>query len=233
MWNTVEIIKHKKPKYIIWENVKAVLSNKHKHNFDRYIEELNNLGYTSYHKVLNSLDYNVAQNRERIFVISILDDKNKFNFPNKIELTKTLKDYIDLEVDDKYIVPEQVMNGYKNKKSIFKKRFRLRELEEYAYCLTAKSGRAVITNNYIFNDLDMYKNKPCDNSDLDFLADNNIKVRALTPVEYWRLQGFTDEDFGKVKNIISDAQLYKQAGNSITITVLEYIFKVLLKDYMK
>lgn len=228
MWETVRIIEAKMPKYVIWENVKAVKSPKHVHNFEKYLNQLESLGYVNHYKILNALDFNVAQNRERMFVVSILGDNHTFEFPEMKPLTKTLRDYVDDVVDEKYIVPHHVMLGYKNKRSEFKKRFRIKDLDEYAYCLVAKSGRAVITNNYLFNDFSMYNNKPCDNSDLDYLTDNNIPVRALTPLEYWRLQGFTDEDFYKAQNAgISDAQLYKQAGNSICVIVAEEIFKKL------
>lgn len=58
----------------------------------------------------------------------------------------------------------------------------------------------------------------------------NFKIRKLTPKECWRLMGFTDEQFNKAKESgISDSQLYKQAGNSIVVTVLEEIFKMLIK----
>lgn len=57
MWNTVEIVKAVKPKYVIWENVKNILSPRHKHNFDRYIEALSELGYCNYYQVLNAKDY--------------------------------------------------------------------------------------------------------------------------------------------------------------------------------
>lgn len=231
MWNTVDIVRSKKPKYVIWENVKAVVSPKNVHNLEKYIETLDGLGYKSFYRVVNSRDFNVAQNRERLFVVSIMDG-TEYKFPEPIELTKTIRDYIDEIVADKYIVPKQVMMGYKNKKSIFKKRFRLRELDEYAYCLTAKSGRAVITNNYIYNDLEMYNNKPCENNDLDYLADNDIPVRSLTPEEYWRLQCFSPKEFSIAKEITSDAQLYKQAGNSITVDVIEGILKNLLHEWL-
>ena len=85
MWNTVEIIRHKKPKYVIWENVKNVLSKTHRHNFEKYINKLNELGYKSYHKVLNASDYGIPQNRQRLFVISILNDEHDCEFPKQIE----------------------------------------------------------------------------------------------------------------------------------------------------
>lgn len=102
MWNTVEIIKSKKPKYVIWENVKNVLSKKHVHNFELYIEELNNLGYTSYHKVLNSKDFKIPQNRERIFVISILGEHNAYEFSTGYKLEVKLKDVLEESVDEKF-----------------------------------------------------------------------------------------------------------------------------------
>lgn len=108
MWNTVEIVKHCKPKYVIWENVKNVLSKKHKHNFEAYLKALHDLGYKSYHKVLNAKNYGVPQNRERIFVVSIRDDiKQSFLFPNGWILDKRIKDILELTVEDKYYVSQE------------------------------------------------------------------------------------------------------------------------------
>lgn len=106
MWYTVDIIKDIKPKYVVWENVKNLLSEKHRHNFDSYIEILGELGYNSYYQVLNAKDYGVPQNRERIFVVSIRKniDKNNFEFPEKQELKLRLKDLLESEVDEKYTV---------------------------------------------------------------------------------------------------------------------------------
>ena len=72
LYETVRIVEKLKPKYVIWENVKNVLSQKHKHNFDNYLKEMEQLGYTNYYQVLNAKDYGIPQNRERVFTISIL-----------------------------------------------------------------------------------------------------------------------------------------------------------------
>lgn len=231
MWNSVQIIQKCNPKFIIWENVKAVLSQTNIHNFNKYISQLDGLGYNSYYDVLNPKEFNIPQNRERLFVISIKKElDNGYIFPNKQELSADMFSYLDRVVDDKYIVTKQVMTGYKNKKSIFKKRFLIKKPKDCAYCLTAKSGRAVITNNYIFNDWDMYDDPPCELNNLDYMADNNIPIRALTPIEYWRLQCFSEGDFYKAQaSGLSDAQLYKQAGNSINVEVMYQIFKSLYK----
>lgn len=110
MWNSVEIIRRCKPKYVVWENVKNVLSKKHRHNFDKYIESLEEIGYKNYYKVLNAKDYGVPQNRERIFVISIRSDiEQDFEFPQPFDNGIRLKDILEDEVDEKfYISPEKV-----------------------------------------------------------------------------------------------------------------------------
>ena len=125
MWNSVEIFKHCKPKIILWENVKNLLSKKHKHNFDAYIEDLNNLGYTSYYKVLNAKDYGIPQNRERVFTISIRNDINKeFKFPEPFDNGIRLKDLLEKEVDEKYYIntekAEKLIQEFKstNKKTL-------------------------------------------------------------------------------------------------------------------
>ena len=86
MYETLRIVEKLKPKYVIWENVKNLLSKKHKHNFDAYIQRMKELGYMSDYKVLNSKDYGIPQNRERVFTISIRDDIYDFEFPEKKEL---------------------------------------------------------------------------------------------------------------------------------------------------
>lgn len=108
MWNTVEIIKHTLPKYVVWENVKNIISKKHVHNFNKYIDILKDLGYTSYYKVLNSKDYGVPQNRERVYCISILGDHKPFIFPDPIKLELRLKDILVNKVDQKYYIKDEI-----------------------------------------------------------------------------------------------------------------------------
>lgn len=104
MWYSVEIIRYVKPKYVIWENVKNVLSKQHRHNFDQYIKELEEIGYHSYYKVLNSCDYGIPQNRERIFVISILGEHEPFNFPEPFDSGLRLKDLLETEVEERFYI---------------------------------------------------------------------------------------------------------------------------------
>lgn len=103
MYETIRIVKKLKPKYVIWENVKNLISKKHRHNFDAYLETMSSLGYTNYYQVLNAKNYGIPQNRERVFTVSIRKDiDTAFEFPPKQSLKLKLKDMLEDKVDDKY-----------------------------------------------------------------------------------------------------------------------------------
>lgn len=116
MYETIRIVEKLKPKYVLWENVKNLLSKNHKHNFDAYIERMNQLGYKSYYQVLDAKDFGIPQHRERVFTVSILYDytdknenisvKGKFEFPKKQELKLKLKNMLEDNVDEKYYLSE-------------------------------------------------------------------------------------------------------------------------------
>ena len=121
MYETIRIVEKLKPKYVIWENVKNLLSKKHRHNFDAYLETMEQLGYTNYYQVLNAKDYGIPQNRERVFTVSILDNQTdksgfvrrfvkEFEFPPKQELKLKLKDMLEDEVDEKYYLSDKQLN---------------------------------------------------------------------------------------------------------------------------
>lgn len=80
MYETLRIVNKLKPKYVIWENVKNLISKKHIHNFNAYLDSMEKMGYRNYYKVLNAKDFGIPQNRERVFTVSILG-KSNFNFP--------------------------------------------------------------------------------------------------------------------------------------------------------
>lgn len=108
MYETLRIVEKLKPKYVIWENVKNLLSKKHRHNFDAYLEAMERLGYHSQYQVLNAKDYGVPQNRERVFTVSIRNDLDvDFEFPKPQELTIRLKDVLEPQVDEKYYLSDE------------------------------------------------------------------------------------------------------------------------------
>lgn len=219
MYETIRIVEKLKPKYVVWENVKNLLSKKHRHNFDAYLKTMENLGYNNYYQVLNAKDYLTPQNRERIFTISIINDINKdFHFPKKQPLKLRLKDLLDKEVDEEYYLVDNYLeftNFYtiprgSDGKLINGSYNRVWKKEEYCGSINLTKIQEIGEKDYI----------------------NNLRIRKLTPKETWRLMGFDDEDFEKAEKINLNTQLYKQAGNSIVVNVLEAIFKELFKEYL-
>ena len=207
MWNSVEIIRHCKPKFVLWENVSTVLSKKHKHNFDEYVEELREIGYESYYKVMNAKKYGCPQNRDRIFVLSIRNDIDKgFVFPDEVELTKTLNDILEKNVDPKFYLTETQINRIKTTTYMSGRR----RIQYKDWCDTVCARD--------------WKDPKC--------VEDEKGVRKLTPKEYWRIQGFKDSDFEVAsKSGQSNSSLYKQAGNSISYDVLKALFNSVINQY--
>lgn len=103
LWECERIIRAVKPKYLLMENVKALTSKKFMPLFEQWLRTLEDMGYKNWWKVLNAKDYGVPQNRERVFVVSILCGGD-YQFPNPIPLTKRLKDILEPVVDEKYYI---------------------------------------------------------------------------------------------------------------------------------
>lgn len=116
LWECERIIRAVKPKYLLMENVKNLVGEKHKHNFIRWLRVLEMMGYQNFWKVLNAKDYGVPQNRERVFVVSILGC-GQYLFPNPIKLEKRLKDILEPKVDEKYYISNQMINYILGKQS--------------------------------------------------------------------------------------------------------------------
>ena len=114
LWECRKAIIAKKPKYLLLENVKALVGKKFKPYFDKWCNELSEYGYNNYWKVMNARDYGVPQNRERVFLLSIRKDADdgNFVFPQKFELKEFLKDKLEDAVDDKYYLPEKSIEGF-------------------------------------------------------------------------------------------------------------------------
>ena len=206
------------PKYLLLENVKNLVGKKFIKDFERWLSFLNSLGYYSNWEVLNAKDYGIPQNRERVFVVSSLENIH-YVFPKKQELKSKMKDLLEEHVPEKYYLSEKYLKCFSDMKNrngfIRGERFNPRKLEDcnIAFAITTRAGDRA-TDNFI---------------------KTGEKIRKLTPLEVWRLMGFSDNDFYAAKSTgISDAQLYKQAGNSIVVTVLEAIFRqLLLKKHNK
>ena len=112
LWECRNAIVTKKPKYLVMENVKALVSAKFKPLFMKWQSELASYGYTNFVKVLDSSQFGVPQHRERVFMVSILDENASFHFPEPFPLEKKLKDVLESNVDEKYYLSEKCINGF-------------------------------------------------------------------------------------------------------------------------
>ncbi len=216
MWETINIIKNMgewKPRYVIWENVKNVRSKYMVHNHERYMNELSKMGYASSFELLDAREFGLPQARQRYFTISYLG-KKKIDFSEfEKQSMKPITDFLEPDVDRKYIVTQpSMLKRIGVKGTPFSRECDI--IKDYAMSITCKQMR--------------YPNSGV----VDL---GNGKYRYLTERECWRLQGYTDEDFeaalkanpGK-KGCLNGA-LYKQAGNSIPVPIFESIFKKILE----
>lgn len=259
MYESVRIIEKLRPKYVIWENVKNLLSKKHRHNFYAYLETMGKLGYKNYYQVLNAKHYGVPQNRERVFTVSILGGGN-FNFPEPIPLKKKLKDVLEKDVDEKYYLSEERLNviyewDKRQRENGRGFRFEVKNGKSVGRAVTTSGNRPCSTNYVAIKTAnttgyDLAKDgdgvdlaypdsktrrgrvghgvsKTLPTSDSQGVLDG-YRIRKLTPKECWRLMGFDDTDFDKASKVNSNSQLYKQAGNSIVVNVIQAILHLLL-----
>ena len=113
LYECEKVIEHCRPKYLLLENVKNLVGKKFKADFDKWLEYLEGLGYTNYWKVLNAKNYGVPQNRERVFVVSILGEHEPFEWPTPIPLDKCIADVLEEQVDEKYYLSEEIQKRFK------------------------------------------------------------------------------------------------------------------------
>lgn len=214
-----------KPKYLFIENVKNLLSVNGGSDFLKLLIELDEVGYDAEWQVLNSKNFGVPQNRERVFIIGHFRGRSgRKVFPIYGETEGTVKrfqgdvsgkgyksqqDRVYLESGIINCIPaarteskvKVLVNACLTPDIINKKQNgrRFKENGEPMYTLTAQDRHGVMINGY--------------------------RIRKLTPKECWRLQGWNDEDFEKAAKVCSDSQLYKQAGNGVTVNVIYEIAK--------
>lgn len=310
MYETLRIVEKLRPKYVIWENVKNILSEKHRPNFEAYQHRMASLGYRNYVQVLNAKDYGIPQNRERVFTVSILG-KEGFKFPEKQQLNICLKDILESNIDEKYYLKDEQLNNLKFSNPKVKRRQivkvcdldiagqdqikRVYASEGISPTLSTMQGgnrQPKVVDPFIVASRGRGKNneqqlepnfsgatntltsaqkdnyvaiKTANSTGYDMATDgdgidlaypksttrrgrvghgvaktietspnmgclDSSRIRKLTPKECWRLMGFDDSDFEKAAEVCSNTQLYKQAGNSIVVNVLQAILVNLLAE---
>ena len=112
LWECERIIRHKQPRFLIMENVKNLVSKKFKPDFLKWCDALVELGYTNYYEILNAKEHGIPQNRERVFMVSIMGMHEPYVFPEKEQLNIRLKDLLEDQVDEKYNLSDRVLTSF-------------------------------------------------------------------------------------------------------------------------
>ena len=217
-FDVARIVKYHKPKVVFCENVKNLVNHDRGRTFDVIKAVLEDLGYKVFYKVLNSKNFAVPQNRERIYIVGFRNDiaPEDFIFPEKTDDTKVIKDIMEEnEVSPKYYLSTIYLNSLKRHKARHASKgngfgYEIRELDSVAGAIVCGGmGRE--------------RNLIIDNRLTDFTPVTHIKgnvnkeyIRKMTPREWARLQGFPDN----FKFVVADTHLYKQFGNSVTVPVI-------------
>ncbi|MEK0401738.1 DNA (cytosine-5-)-methyltransferase [Streptococcus suis] len=230
-----------RPKYLFLENVTGLLNHDNGNTFETILGALDELGYDAEWQVFNSKNFGVPQNRERVFIIGHLrgaggraifpferGDKEIGSLQGQSTNTITAR-YGEAQGSRSYIIegqqpkiiqrghgynqggehditPTLTSNSWQENNHVKVYDFYNRKTKDEVGTLTA-SGHQGNTKAGTFGILD------------------GIRIRKLTPRECWRLQGFPDWVFDKAQAVNSNSQLYKQAGNSVTVNVIEAIAK--------
>lgn len=116
LWHTERAIKELKPKYLLMENVAALVSKKFLPFFKEWSELVASYGYTNYSQVMNTKNYGIPQNRSRIFMVSVRNDLNQqYEFPRPFPLELRLKDLLEDEVDEKFYLSDQIIETFQRR----------------------------------------------------------------------------------------------------------------------
>lgn len=212
-FDVARIIDYRKPSMILLENVKGFVNHDKGRTMKIVTETLEELGYNVFYKVLNARDFGVPQNRERIYIVGI--NKRKlgsigFVFPTPPYKEVKVGDILETKVDDKYTLSNKLWQGHKR---------RLKEHRAkgngFGYSLFNRESKYTSTISARY-----YK----DGSEI-LIEQKGKNPRKLTPREAARLQGFP-ENF---KIPVSDAQAYKQFGNSVAVPVVTAVAREMIK----
>lgn len=225
--DVAEICDKHKPKVIFCENVKGLKIHDKGRTFEVITKTFEKIGYTVFSDVLNSRDFGVPQNRERIYIVCFRNDLgiSRFDFPKPTDSAKCIDDIIE---DDPVSVKYYLSDVYLD--TLRKHRAR-HEAAGHGFGYEIKDRKGV-SGAIVCGGMGRERNLIVDDRLTDFTPVTHIKgevnregIRKMTPREWARLQGFPD-DF---KLVLSDTHLYKQFGNSVTVNVIEAIAKEIKK----
>lgn len=220
-FEVARICERHRPKVIFCENVKGLVQHDHGRTFKVIKGRLEEMGYNVYSKVLNSKDFGVPQNRERIYIVAFRQDVDNyaFEFPKPPKTPVCLRDIMEKDpVASKYYLSTQYL------KTLREHRAR-HEAAGHGFGYEIRDWEG-IANAIVCGGMGRERNLVIDHRLIDFTPTTHIKgeinregVRKMTPREWARLQGFPET----FKLVLADGPLYKQFGNSVTVPVIRAI----------
>ena len=261
LWQNIRLLKKAKenntlPKYIMFENVKNLVSKKFIDNFETLLQLLDETGFNPYWGVLNAKECGIPQNRERLFCLCIRKDidKNTFYFPVPFDNGLRLKDFLEEVVDEKYYLSDDKVEKFKKNFDIYNPKhtggsFAGNVYDKRGLCpalstmqgggrqphvltgLVSNKGEKFEKQTDFANTLLARDYKGFGNQQMNCIVYiDDIRIRKLTPRECYVLMGLTFKDCDNAAEIgVTNTHLYKQAGNGIVTNCCELIAEHLYK----
>lgn len=242
----LEILKIKKPKYVLLENVRNLKSHNNGETFEYILKSLRDCGYKNiYYDIFNTEDFGLAQKRNRVFIFATTEDIENFSFSSKIVKSafanvlqntslckqKSTHEILEKKVDEKFylsntIKPTILSNGTKT----YRSKSEINPLIAKPLTATMVKMHRACQDNY-FSDGYIQSSDPVEYLKTNFTKQElcTQRIRKITPKEAFLLQGFCEECYEKAQSSgVSNAQLYKQAGNAVSVNtvyaIMYYLF---------
>jgi DNA (cytosine-5)-methyltransferase 1 len=214
-FNVAQIIKDKRPRVVLLENVRGLVSHDRGRTFERILEVLSNdLGYSTFHKIINAKDFGLPQNRSRIFIVAFRDNVKNFEFPTPTNSPTKVGDILipGSNRSGKYTLSDTLWNSHQRRKANH-----LAKGNGFGYSIFSHGSPYTSTISARY-----YK----DGSEI-LISQRGKNPRKLTPREAANLQGFPSN----FEIPVSDTQAYKQFGNAVAVPVIRAIAEK-LKPYL-
>lgn len=229
-FDVARLIKEKKPKAFLLENVKGLVNHQRGKTLETILNVLqNDLGYKVQYQILNAKNFGVPQNRERIYIVGFKEKNKKFTFPGKTNDKIKIKNIIEEKpVSAKYYLSDTYVAGMRKHKERHKAKgngfgFEIREHTD-------------IANAIVCGGMGRERNLIIDKRQKNLVPITHIRgsvnkegIRRMTPIEWERLQGFPD----RWTEGVADMQRYKQLGNSVAVPVIKSISMNIIRELLK
>ncbi|WP_314301201.1 DNA (cytosine-5-)-methyltransferase [Campylobacter showae] len=215
IWQFYRVVSEARPKVFLYENVKGFLSINGGRSYQGFMDALRGLGYHCHAEILNTKDYGIPQNRERLYIVGFLnaDEYYAFSYAPEQSLKLNLGDMLDAEVGEKYFLSKRATKGFEKKENTSGSFIKI------AGKLDIK-GNDIIKRVYATDGVaPTIHTAQGGNQEPKILQCE--RIRKLTHRECLRLQGFPES----FKIVVSDTQAYKQAGNAMSVNVVKMILE--------